>query len=255
MLRRALGRTTGFLLADFTPIPMPALSPSMAEGTLSKWKKKVGDKINSGDTLAMVGTDKAEVSYDHTGDEGYLAKTFVTEGSVVKVGDLICLMCEEEADVKEADSYIPPEPKKSEESAPKKTEEKKAESSPAKADEAPTPKKKETTSSEASQEGSPRDNLKRSGPAANYIGASISDEALAKIKPTGKDGRFTKADLTGAAPSTAKPSKGSEDAKPKASAVARGASPWAVATKPVGVTAFTARDSATIRKVIEKSTW
>lgn len=61
MLRRALDRRSCCLLAEFIPIPMPALSPSMKTGTLSKWLKKPGDKVESGDTLAMIGTDKAEV--------------------------------------------------------------------------------------------------------------------------------------------------------------------------------------------------
>ena len=52
---------------------MPALSPTMSQGKIVKWSKKVGDKINQGDLLCEVETDKATVDFE-TNSEGYLAK-------------------------------------------------------------------------------------------------------------------------------------------------------------------------------------
>jgi pyruvate dehydrogenase E2 component (dihydrolipoamide acetyltransferase) len=59
---------------------MPALSPTMTEGKIVSWNKKEGDKINSGDVLASVETDKAAVDFE-TNDEGYLAKIIVPTGT------------------------------------------------------------------------------------------------------------------------------------------------------------------------------
>ena len=59
---------------------MPALSPTMTQGKIVEWFKKEGDKINSGDVLASVETDKAAVDFE-TNDEGYLAKIIMPKGA------------------------------------------------------------------------------------------------------------------------------------------------------------------------------
>jgi pyruvate dehydrogenase E2 component (dihydrolipoamide acetyltransferase) len=61
-------------------ILMPALSPTMEKGKLSKWLKKEGDKVKSGDVLAEIETDKATMEVEAI-DEGVLAKIFVAEGT------------------------------------------------------------------------------------------------------------------------------------------------------------------------------
>src|SRR4029077_3524610 len=61
-------------------ILMPALSPTMTEGNLSKWVKKEGDKVKSGDVIAEIETDKATMEVEAT-DEGTLGKILVPEGT------------------------------------------------------------------------------------------------------------------------------------------------------------------------------
>ena len=61
-------------------ILMPALSPTMEEGTLSKWLVKVGDKISSGDLIAEIETDKATMEIEAI-EEGFISKLIVEEGA------------------------------------------------------------------------------------------------------------------------------------------------------------------------------
>ncbi len=57
---------------------MPALSPTMEQGTLAKWAKKVGDHVNEGDLVAEIETDKATMGLEAS-EEGYLAKILIEE--------------------------------------------------------------------------------------------------------------------------------------------------------------------------------
>ncbi|WP_297322987.1 pyruvate dehydrogenase complex dihydrolipoamide acetyltransferase [uncultured Bartonella sp.] len=83
-------------------ITMPALSPTMEEGTLSKWDVKVGDKISAGDAIAEIETDKATMEFDSS-DDGVLAKIVVPAGTHgVKVNALIGIMAEDGEDPAEA---------------------------------------------------------------------------------------------------------------------------------------------------------
>ncbi|WP_273756700.1 pyruvate dehydrogenase complex E1 component subunit beta [Bartonella sp. MM73XJBT] len=76
-------------------ILMPALSPTMEEGKLSKWLKKEGDKVISGDIIAEIETDKAMMEVEAV-DEGILGKICVPEGSEgVKVNTVIAVLLEE----------------------------------------------------------------------------------------------------------------------------------------------------------------
>jgi len=73
-------------------LKMPALSPTMEEGTLAKWLVKEGDTVNAGDVLAEIETDKATMEFEAV-DEGTIAKILVPEGTDgVKVGTAIALM-------------------------------------------------------------------------------------------------------------------------------------------------------------------
>lgn len=79
-------------------ILMPALSPTMEEGTLSKWLKQEGDSISSGDVIAEIETDKATMEVEAV-DEGVLAKILVPEGTEgVKVNAVIAVLAEEGED-------------------------------------------------------------------------------------------------------------------------------------------------------------
>src|SRR4051794_29844757 len=76
-------------------LKMPALSPTMEEGTLAKWLVKEGDDVKSGDILAEIETDKATMEFEAV-DEGKIAKILVPEGTDgVKVGAPIAIMAEE----------------------------------------------------------------------------------------------------------------------------------------------------------------
>ncbi|WP_294200093.1 biotin/lipoyl-containing protein, partial [uncultured Sphingomonas sp.] len=76
-------------------IKMPALSPTMEEGTLAKWLVKEGDTVKSGDIMAEIETDKATMEFEAV-DEGVIAKILVSEGSDnVKVGTVIAILAEE----------------------------------------------------------------------------------------------------------------------------------------------------------------
>ncbi|GAB6854522.1 pyruvate dehydrogenase complex E1 component subunit beta [Asaia astilbis] len=81
------------------PVLMPALSPTMTEGTLTKWTRKQGDKINSGDVIAEIETDKATMEVEAV-DSGILAKILVPEGSEnVAVNTQIAIIAEEGEDI------------------------------------------------------------------------------------------------------------------------------------------------------------
>ena len=90
-----------------TPIKMPALSPTMEEGTLARWLIKPGDKVQAGDIMAEIETDKATMEFEAV-DEGTLAAIAVEEGSEgVKVGTVIAMLAEEGEDVDEAANAAP----------------------------------------------------------------------------------------------------------------------------------------------------
>ncbi|MDO5630642.1 MAG: pyruvate dehydrogenase complex E1 component subunit beta [Paracoccus sp. (in: a-proteobacteria)] len=85
-----------------TEILMPALSPTMEEGTLAKWLKKEGDTIKAGDIIAEIETDKATMEFEAV-DEGILGKILVAEGSQgVAVNTPIAVMVEEGESVEDA---------------------------------------------------------------------------------------------------------------------------------------------------------
>ncbi|WP_333713708.1 pyruvate dehydrogenase complex dihydrolipoamide acetyltransferase [Yoonia sp.] len=78
-----------------TEILMPALSPTMEEGTLAKWLVKEGDTVSSGDVMAEIETDKATMEFEAV-DEGVIGKIVVPEGTEgVKVNDVIAILLEE----------------------------------------------------------------------------------------------------------------------------------------------------------------
>nr|WP_166175661.1 pyruvate dehydrogenase complex E1 component subunit beta [Altererythrobacter segetis] len=79
-------------------LKMPALSPTMEEGTLAKWLVKEGDKISAGDVLAEIETDKATMEFESI-DEGTVGKILVPEGTEgVKVGTVIAVIAGEGED-------------------------------------------------------------------------------------------------------------------------------------------------------------
>ncbi|MEO9575986.1 MAG: pyruvate dehydrogenase complex E1 component subunit beta [Tateyamaria sp.] len=78
-----------------TEILMPALSPTMEEGTLAKWMVKEGDTVSSGDIMAEIETDKATMEFEAV-DEGIIGKILIEEGTEgVKVNTAIAILIEE----------------------------------------------------------------------------------------------------------------------------------------------------------------
>ena len=107
-------------------LKMPALSPTMEEGTLAKWLVKEGDTVSSGDILAEIETDKATMEFEAV-DEGKIAKILIPEGSDgVKVGTPIAILAGEGEDA----SDVAAPPPKAEAAPPPKVEEPKVQAAP-----------------------------------------------------------------------------------------------------------------------------
>ena len=90
-----------------TVINMPKLSPTMEEGVLAKWTKKVGDKIAPGDVIAEVETDKANMDFPLE-DEGVLLRLLVNEGDTVKLGAPVAILGEVGEDVSAVPTTMEP---------------------------------------------------------------------------------------------------------------------------------------------------
>ena len=117
-------------------LKMPALSPTMEEGTLAKWLVKEGDTVASGDILAEIETDKATMEFEAV-DEGTIAKILVPEGTDgVKVGTAIAMIAGEGED---ASALPAPAPKAEAAPPPKAEEPKRRAAAPAKAAARPRP--------------------------------------------------------------------------------------------------------------------
>lgn len=83
-------------------LEMPALSPTMSEGTIAKWCKAEGERVEVGDVICEVATDKATVGYESQ-EEGFVAKILSPEGAVIPIGGLIGIMVEEEDEISKVD--------------------------------------------------------------------------------------------------------------------------------------------------------
>jgi pyruvate/2-oxoglutarate dehydrogenase complex dihydrolipoamide acyltransferase (E2) component len=90
-----------------TVVGMPALSPTMEAGTISKWNCKIGDKVTAGDALAEVETDKATVTFESQ-DDFVIAKFLVGVGAEVKVGDPILVTVDDESAVAAFSNFTAP---------------------------------------------------------------------------------------------------------------------------------------------------
>lgn len=93
-------------LPSHTVVGMPALSPTMSQGNIAKWRKKEGDKIEIGDIFCEIETDKATVEFESL-EEGFLAKILVPEGSKdVPVGQPIAITVEDADDIQHIPATI-----------------------------------------------------------------------------------------------------------------------------------------------------
>lgn len=179
-----------------TEILMPALSPTMEEGTLAKWLKKEGDAVKSGDIIAEIETDKATMEFEAV-DEGVLGKILIAEGTAgVKVNTPIAILVEDGEDA----SAVP---------APK--------AAPAAAA-APTAT---VSAPVASAPAAPKADGARvfASPLARRIAAGKGLD-LSTVKGSGPHGRIVKADVEAAQPAAPK-------AAPAAASVPAAAAPAA----------------------------
>lgn len=118
---------------------MPALSPTMEEGTIAKWNVGEGESFVAGDSLAEIETDKATIDFEAQ-DDGFVAKILVDPkggGSMVKVNEPIMVVVEDEADVASFRDFVPAKAPEPEATEPESTANKL--SSPSSPD-APSPK-------------------------------------------------------------------------------------------------------------------
>ena len=200
-------------------IQMPALSPTMEEGTLAKWLVKEGDTVSSGDLLAEIETDKATMEFEAV-DEGVVAKILVSEGSEgVKVGTVIAIIAEEGEDVAAAAAGGADAP------APK------ADPVPEKAEAAPAPKADVVPEKPAAAPAS-GDRVKASPLARRLAEAKGID--LAGVKGSGTNGRIIKADIDAAQPGVA-PVASAAPAAAAAAPAAPAPAPVAAAAQDFGI--------------------
>src|SRR5271166_6760685 len=90
-----------------TNILMPALSPTMTEGTLARWLKKEGEPVKAGDVIAEIETDKATMEVEAV-DEGVLGRILVADGTTgVKVNEPIAVLVEPGEAVPAAAAALP----------------------------------------------------------------------------------------------------------------------------------------------------
>ena len=191
-----------------TEILMPALSPTMEEGTLAKWLVKEGDTVKSGDIIAEIETDKATMEFEAV-DEGVVGKILIAEGAQgVKVNTPIAVLLEEG----ESAADIGSAPKAA---APAAAPAAAAAAPAAAAAVAPAP---------AAPKGADGNRVFAS-PLARRIAAEKGVD-LAAVKGSGPHGRIVKSDVDGAKPGAA--------AAPAAAAAAPAAAAPAKAAAPAG---------------------
>ncbi|MCD2182181.1 pyruvate dehydrogenase complex dihydrolipoamide acetyltransferase [Rhizobium sp. GN54] len=205
-------------------ITMPALSPTMEEGNLSKWLVKEGDTVKSGDVIAEIETDKATMEVEAV-DEGVVAKIVVPAGTEgVKVNSLIAVLAADGEDVKAAASSggdAAPAPKAEAAKTEAKAEAPKAAAAPA--------EKPVTDAAPAAATPAPKADGKRvfSSPLARRL-AKEAGVDLAAIAGSGPHGRVVKADVEAAVAGGGAKAPAPAAAAAPAAAMAKGPSDDAV---------------------------
>ncbi|MCK0166881.1 pyruvate dehydrogenase complex dihydrolipoamide acetyltransferase [Jannaschia sp. S6380] len=190
-----------------TQILMPALSPTMEEGTLAKWLVKEGDTVASGDLLAEIETDKATMEFEAV-DEGIVGKIIVPEGTEgVKVNSPIAVLVEEGEDPAGIEDAAPGG---SSHAAP-------AEPSPATEPQKGYGREEGGADKGAAEKPSAPDRTQGDRVFATPLARRIAKDKgldLSAIKGSGPRGRIVKADVENAKPDQTKPSAAVETARP-----------------------------------------
>lgn len=166
---------------DVEIIKMPRLSDTMTEGTVAAWLKKVGDKVEEGDIIAEIETDKATMEFESF-YSGTLLHIGIQEGETAPVDSVLAIIGPEGTDVSGMQSGKSSKPKDKKES-PKKEEEKSSESS-----------KKEETSKEDKETAVNDGSRIFASPLAKKI-AEDKGIDLSEVSGSGENGRITKSDV------------------------------------------------------------
>ena len=203
-----------------TEILMPALSPTMEEGTLAKWLVKEGDTVKSGDVIAEIETDKATMEFEAV-DEGRIGKILIAEGtSAVKVNTAIAVLLEDGEEAGDIEA-----PKAKEDTKPK-------------TDAEPEPAEKgyggpigAPVAGDAKAD-APKGDRVFASPLARRI-AKDKGLDLSQVQGSGPRGRIVKADVENAQPGAAKPAAAA--AQPEAKAAPAAAAAAAPAQAPKGL--------------------
>ncbi|MCC6479912.1 pyruvate dehydrogenase complex dihydrolipoamide acetyltransferase [Sphingorhabdus sp.] len=178
-------------------LKMPALSPTMEEGTLARWLVKEGDSVSSGDLLAEIETDKATMEFEAV-DEGVIAQILVAEGTDgVKVGTVIAMIQGEDEDGSAVAHPQPLPPAGGEQSAPRPEPEVAKQAAAA-----PLPQAGGAGGGLPSSKAKSTGDRIKASPLAKRIAAAKGVD-LAGLTGTGPNGRIVKADVEGARPGVA----------------------------------------------------
>jgi len=219
---------------------MPALSPTMTEGTLAKWIKNEGDKVKSGDVIAEIETDKATMEVEAV-DEGTLGKILVPAGTQnVAVNSVIALILEEGESADEAAKPVDV-PKPSPQPSPSRERESAA-----------APSSIPSPSGRGKGEGVRSETSDRifASPLAKRL-AEQKGIDLSSIKGSGPRGRIVKSDLDGAKAGASPAAKTAATPAPKAA----GTSPFGPDAKQLADMLgmeYTATPNSGIRKTIAR---
>jgi len=222
-----------------TEILMPALSPTMEEGTLAKWLVKEGDTVSSGDLLAEIETDKATMEFEAV-DEGVIGKLLVSEGTEgVKVNQPIAVLLEEGESADDIGAVSEaPKPEAETAPAPEDQKPREAQGGPRAAGGRQAPDDAETAQSDTKAPAAPKGadgGRIFASPLARRIAADKGLD-LTRIEGSGPKGRIVKTDVLAAAESgtakagatpegKAQAAAGEAKAQPKADAVVAPAGP------------------------------
>jgi pyruvate dehydrogenase E2 component (dihydrolipoamide acetyltransferase) len=181
-------------------LKMPALSPTMEEGTLAKWLVKEGDEVSSGDILAEIETDKATMEFEAV-DEGKIAKILVPEGTDgVKVGQPIAILAGEGESAEDAAKVArakPSPPAGEGAEAKPKAGEGATRPAPPSSKTAPQPPPPSPSAAKAAPPSPAKGERVKASPLAKRIAADKGID-LASIEGSGPGGRVVKADLKAA---------------------------------------------------------
>ncbi|USU06472.1 pyruvate dehydrogenase complex dihydrolipoamide acetyltransferase [Sphingomonadaceae bacterium OTU29LAMAA1] len=238
-------------------IKMPALSPTMEEGTLAKWLVKEGDTVKSGDIMAEIETDKATMEFEAV-DEGVIARIVIAEGTDgVKVGAVIAILAEEGEDASAvsapaAKSETPQPADDQFKGRPEPTDPNKTgtEAKPAERDVTQAEDHGKPADAGAAPSGGDGQRVKAS-PLARRIAAEKGIE-LSGVTGSGPNGRIVKADVDSAKPgAAASPASAKSDAAPAAAAPVAAAKPAAVPDIPHEATKLSNMRKTIARRLTE----